>query len=228
MWLNSNLKKEFWDKVINESNVNQSIIQLTFTWLWIITWIVFGVWYFISSIWFIVSSVLFWVSTIIWFILIIIINMMYKKINYLMLWILAISFWILEGVWLSWIFSLYTTSSLISAFLGASVLFIIMAIYWYTTKRDITKLWNILLVWLISIIILTLINVFFLHSSMFDIILSIIWIFIFLWLTAWDLQMLKTMSTTWDKRLSIVFWLWLFLDFINIFLDLLRLFGKSD
>ena len=228
MKLMKHLKDKFWEWTIIESNVEQSIIQAAFMWLWIITAIVFLLGTYLSTSWFVLSSAMSWGIAIWWLLLAIIISWLYESMSYLTLWVLAILFWILEWVWLSSIFAIYSSTSIIWAFLWASILFIVMAIYWYTTKRDITKWWNILFVWLISIILLTLINIFFLQSSWFDIALSIVWIFIFLGLTAWDLQMLKIMSETWDKRLSIVFGVWLFLNFINIFLDLLNLFWNSD
>ncbi len=237
MHLKSWLEKNLWDElskwIFVDNRTIQSIIQKTFLWLAWITLIVFLVGYYVvwlMNSWVINPSqynIAFWSSAILWFILIIIMTWMYQKMNYITLAILAILFAILEWVWLAWILSFYDTASVINAFAWASVLFVVMSIYWYITKTDLTKLWTILLVWLITIIVLTLINVFFIHSSWFDLVLSIVWLLIFLGLTAWDLQMLKNMASTGDTRLEIVFWVSLYLDFINIFLELLSLFGSS-
>ena len=221
--------------VINvDSDTIQWIIQKTFLWMWIITFIVFAVWYYMVSltktgaISMSQYTIAFWASVILWLVLVFVISWFWEKFNYATLAILAILFWVLEWVGLSGVFAAYSSAAIINAFAWASTLFIIMALYWYFTKTDLTKLWSILIVWLISIIVLWLINVFFIHSSWFDLVLSIVWLLIFLWLTAWNLQMLKQAAATWDRRLEIVFWLSLFLDFINIFLELLRIFGDRD
>ena len=232
-WLLKNIEKESNNWIIMNNSDVQSMIQKTFLWLAIITSIVFFVWYYF--VWLLDSWVInpnqyniaFWVSAILWFILVVLITWWYNKMNYISLAILTILFAILEWVWIAWVLAIYDSASIINAFAWASLLFVIMSIYGYVTKTDLTKFWTILIVGLISIIILTLINIFFIHSSWFDLVLSIVWLLIFLWLTAWDLQLLKIMAKTWDKRLEIVFWVSLYLDFINIFLELLRIFWGS-
>ncbi len=232
-WLLKNIEKESNNWIIMNNSDVQSMIQKTFLWLAIITSIVFFVWYYF--VWLLDSWVInpnqyniaFWVSAILWFILVFLITWWYNKMNYISLAILTILFAILEWVWIAWVLAIYDSASIINAFAWASLLFVIMSIYGYVTKTDLTKFWTILIVGLISIIILTLINIFFIHSSWFDLVLSIVWLLIFLWLTAWDLQLLKIMAKTWDKRLEIVFWVSLYLDFINIFLELLRIFWGS-
>ena len=123
---------------------------------------------------------------------------------------------------------MYNATSIINAFAWAALLFIIMAIYGYVTKTDLTKLWSILSVWLITVIILSVINTLFIHSSSFELIISIVSIPIFLWLIAFELQTLKLMAISGDRRLEIVFWISLYLDFINIFLELLKIFWDRD
>lgn len=232
-WLMNNLESELANWTKASSDEIQNLIQKTFLWLAWITAIVFASWYYILGLlnsWVISSgqySIAFWSSAILGLILIIAITWWYQKMNYATLAILAILFAILEWIWIAWILAIYNSNSIINAFAWASLLFVLMSIYWYFTKTDLTKIWTILIVWLISIIILTLINIFFIHSTWFDLVLSIVWLLIFLCLTAWDLQILKQMAQTWDKRLEIVFWISLYLDFINIFLELLSLFGNS-
>jgi len=211
----NNLESELANWTKASSDEIQNLIQKTFLWLAWITAIVFASWYYILGLlnsWVISSgqySIAFWSSAILGLILIIAITWWYQKMNYATLAILAILFAILEWIWIAWILAIYNSNSIINAFAWASLLFVLMSIYWYFTKTDLTKIWTILIVWLISIIILTLINIFFIR------------------LTAWDLQILKQMAQTWDKRLEIVFWISLYLDFINIFLELLSLFGNS-
>ena len=232
--LEESIKQEVQTQSIANNEVVQWIIQKAFIWMGVITTIVFAVWYYM--VWLIKTwsidptsyTIAFWVSAIWWFGLVVAISWFYEKMNYSTLAILTVLFAILEWVWLSWVLSFYSSASVINAFAGASLLFIVMAVYGYITKTDLTKMWSILIVWLITIIILSLINTFFIHSSWFELILSIVWLLIFLWLAAWNLQTLKLMAQTGDRRLEIVFWISLFLDFINIFLELLRIFGFSN
>ena len=235
-----NLKSSLVDQIqsstknITDNQTVQDIIQRTFLWTWGITFIVFAVWYYIVSLikaWTISTwnyMVAFWASFIIGLILIIAITWGYSKMRYSTVAVLTFLFAIAEWVWLAWVLSAYNASSVINAFAWASILFIVLAIYGYTTKTDLTKLWSLFLIWLITIIILSLVNMFFLHSSWFEMIISIVWLVIFLWLVAWDIQMLKTMAQSWDRRLEMVFWVSLYLDFINIFLELLKIFWSRN
>jgi len=216
------------------SEVVQSIIQRTFLWMAWITFVVFAVGYYMVSLmktWAISPSqytIAFWASVIGGFVLVFVISWFWEKMNYATLAILAILFAVLEGIGLSGVLAYYSAASVINAFAGAAVLFLIMALYGYFTKTDLTKLGTILLVGLIAVIVLSLINILFIHSSGFDLVLSIVGLLIFLWLVAWNLQTLKLAALSGDRRLEIVFGVSLFLDFINIFLELLRIFGSSD
>ena len=216
------------------SDVVQSIIQRTFLWMAGITFIVFAVWYYMVSLmktWAISPSqytVAFWTSMIGGLALVFVISWFWEKMNYATLAILAVLFAILEGIGLSGVLAYYSAASVINAFAGAAVLFLVLALYGYFTKSDLTKFGTILVGGLIAMIILSLINILFIHSSSFELVLSIVGLLIFLWLVAWDLQTLKIAALSGDKRLEIVFGISLYLDFINIFLELLRIFGSSD
>jgi len=169
----------------------------------------------------------FWVSALAWLWLVVAITWGYQKMSYTTLSVLTIIFALAEWVWLAGILSTYGIASVINAFAWAALLFVVMWIYGYVTKTDLTKFWTILLVWLITLVILEVINIF-IGSSQIDMILSWVWVLLFMWLTAWDLQILKMMADTWDRRLELVFWVSLYLDFINIFMMLLRLFGNNN
>ncbi len=233
------LKAKLQDSLINSSfgtvnnELKQSIIQRSFLWTWIITTIVFLVAYYIVWMlkWWLVNPhqymIAFWVSMIIGFWLVIAITWGYQKMKYPTLAILSILFALAEWVWLAGILSIYNAASIINAFAWAALLFLIMGVYWYITKTDLTKFWTILFVGLITLVILELINLF-LYSSWLSMVLSWLWVLLFMWLTAWDLQTLKAMSETWDKRLELVFWISLYLDFINIFIMLLNLLWSNN
>ncbi|NLE24476.1 MAG: Bax inhibitor-1/YccA family protein [Clostridiaceae bacterium] len=137
----------------------------------------------------------------------------------------------LNGVTLSIIFLAYTGSSIVTAFGITAITFGIMCVYGYFTKADLTQFRTILFMGLIGIIVLSVINIF-LRSSGMDWFISILSLVIFLGLTAYDMQKLKTyyFGTEGDMalrgNLGIIGALALYLDFINLFLTTLRLFGR--
>lgn len=138
---------------------------------------------------------------------------------------LAYSF--LNGLTLSSIFLVYTSTSIFSTFLVSAIVFGVMAIYGYTTKRDLTSVGNLAFMALIGVIVASLINLF-LKSGTFSYILSLLSIIIFVGLTAYDTQKIKEMESYSDNtNLGILGALTLYLDFINIFLNLLRILGRQ-
>ena len=138
----------------------------------------------------------------------------------------------LSGLTISFIFETYKIDSIIIIFLITSILFGIFAIIGKYTKIDLTKFWVYLLIGLISIIVLSIINVFVL-SEKINIFLCILGIAVFLGYIAYDVQRITKadqLDNVEDSAYPIIFALNLYIDFINIFLDLLNLFGdyKKD
>ncbi len=137
----------------------------------------------------------------------------------------------LNGLTLSGIFIVYTTESIASTFFISAGTFAAMTIYGYTTKSDLSGWGNLLFMGLIGLIISSVVNIF-LNSSMLSWITSCFGVVIFVGLTAYDTQKIKNMNiignegTDEDKKEAIMGALTLYLDFINLFLYLLRLFGK--
>jgi FtsH-binding integral membrane protein len=137
---------------------------------------------------------------------------------------------VLMGVSLSFIFLAYTGASIAKTFLITSGMFGTMAVLGYTTKTDLTKFGSIMFMGLIGIIIASVVNMF-MHSSTLDYIISFGGVLIFTGLTAYDVQKLKrigsqvTQSDEMGRKLTIMGALTLYLDFINLFLFLLRFFG---
>ena len=140
---------------------------------------------------------------------------------------------ILTGISLSTIFSVYTSSSIASTFFISAITFGVMAVTGYTTKTDLTKMGSFLYMALIGIIIASVIN-WFMQSSQMHYIISIIGVLIFTGLTAYDVQKIKNIGAQVDQgsesaqKLMIMGALTLYLDFINLFLMLLRLLGNRD
>ena len=142
---------------------------------------------------------------------------------------------VLTGVSLSFILLIYTTSSVIGCFAAAAGIFGLMAVLGYTTDTDLSKFGSILKVGVVGLIIAMVVNMF-LKSSGFDYVMSFFGVAIFTALTAYDVQKLKrigagieesgaSMAQDDPKKLAIMGALSLYLDFINIFLFLLRIFG---
>lgn len=134
----------------------------------------------------------------------------------------------LTGITFSFIFLVYTNQSIGEVFFITAASFGLLAFLGYTTKRDLTEMGNFMLVGLFAIIIAMFVN-FFLHSSTLMYVVSILGVVIFLGLTAYDMQKLKQLylSGSFDERKEKVMGaLTLYLDFINLFLMLLNLFGQ--
>lgn len=131
------------------------------------------------------------------------------------------------GLTFSSIFIVYKIESIMLVFLVTAILFLIFAIIGKTTKVDLTKISTILLMALLGVIVCTIINIF-LQNSTFDMILSGISVLIFLGFIAYDIQKIKRLDG-WvnEENLAVIGAFELYLDFINIFLDLLNLFGNS-
>jgi FtsH-binding integral membrane protein len=144
------------------------------------------------------------------------------------------TFWVfaaLLGVSLSTIFVVYTATSITQVFFITAATFGAMSLYGYTTKRDLTGLGSFLFMGLIGVIIAMLVNLF-LQSSALGFAISVIGVLVFVGLTAYDTQKIKEQYYAGDDgtvagRKAIMGALSLYLDFINLFLMLLRLFGQN-
>lgn len=142
--------------------------------------------------------------------------------------LLLASFAAVMGVSLSVIFVEYTVASVFTAFLGGSVLFAIMSVYGYITKRDLSNLGAILFIALIAIIIVSLINLF-IGSSLLQIVISAIAIVVFAGLTAYDTQTIRRdVAVSTSPGVEVLGALTLYLDLINLVINLLQLTGDSD
>jgi len=134
------------------------------------------------------------------------------------------------GLSLAAIFAVYTLGSIASAFMGGAVLFGVMSIYGYFTRTDLSHVGQMATVALIAIIIASIINIF-IGSTLMQMIISAIAIVIFLALTAYDTQTIREMVSNGESSTSVEVLgaLTLYLDFINLFINLLSIFGiKND
>ena len=135
----------------------------------------------------------------------------------------------LMGLSFATIFVVFTLGSIVSAFMSAAVLFGTMTFYGYFTKRSLESLGQFMFIGLIAIIIASIINIF-MASSVATMVISALAVIIFLGLTAWDTQRIREMVAdgSSDGRMEVAGALSLYLNFINIFLNLLQLFGNRE
>ena len=137
---------------------------------------------------------------------------------------------ILNGVVLTSILFVYSPAAIFKTFLITAGTFGAMSIYGYTTKQDLSKIGSYLVMALIGLIVCSIVNIF-LQSTGFDWAISLLGVAIFVGLTAWDTQKIKAMAMATDEenvgKLATMGALSLYLDFINLFLYLLRFFGRD-
>lgn len=147
--------------------------------------------------------------------------------------LLFILYSVLNGVMLSSIFLVYSTTVITKVFLITSCTFGCMAAFGYTTKSDLSSIGKIAFMALIGLIIASVVNIF-MKSTGFDMIISYVGVLVFVGLTAYDSQKIKQMLLTrgdmdeGTQKLALLGSLSLYLDFINLFLYLLRIFGRNN
>jgi uncharacterized protein len=155
-------------------------------------------------------------------------SLAYEKMSKSTIQILLYAFAVLMGVSFATIFVVFQIGSIVSAFMGAAVLFGTLTFYGYFTKKDLSSWGTFLLVGLIAVILVSIINIF-IGSSVLAMTISAIAIIIFLGLTAYDTQRIREMVTYEnDGKAEVIGALSLYLNFINIFLSLLQLFGNRN
>lgn len=180
------------------------------------------------------NSAIIWGLIIAEFALVVAISAAIKKLSLTTATFLFILYSVINGATLSLIFAIYTRTSIAQVFFITAGTFGVMSLYGYFTKKDLTSIGKLLLMALIGLIIATLVNAFLVKSSGFDLILSYIGVLIFVGLTAWDTQKIKRMLAMQSdmgegaQKIALLGALSLYLDFINLFLYLLRIFGNRN
>lgn len=138
-------------------------------------------------------------------------------------------FAVIMGVSFAVIFAVFTAASIVMAFMSAAVLFGAMSLYGYFTKRSLESFGQFLFIGLIAIVIASIVNIF-VGSSTMTMVISAIAIIVFLGLTAYDTQRIREMVTVdgYNQNMEILGALSLYLNFINLFINLLQLFGNRS
>lgn len=209
-----------------------NIFSKVFLWLAVGLFVSFGVAFYVSTnenlVYNIFDKYYIWII-ILELVLAFVLSLCITKLSKAMTIILYIGYSAVTGLTLSSVFLAYELSSIIMIFLMTSIIFALLSVYGYVTKKDVSKIGPILFFGLIGIIIVTILNIFVFKSSSFDIWISIISIIIFLGFIVYDINLIKRkMYDIDDDKLAVYGAFQLYLDFVNIFLDLLRLFGESN
>lgn len=156
------------------------------------------------------------------------------KLSLLTATLCFVAYSVLNGVTLSAIFIAFSMSSIVQTFFVCAGTFGAMALIGYTTRKDLSKMGSILFMALIGLIIAGVVNLF-LGSSLLDLVISGVGVLVFTGLTAWDVQKIKQIflqcpdaGSELTQKVALLGALTLYLDFVNLFLYLLRIFGRRD
>lgn len=212
--------------------MKNSIFPKVFMWMFIGLLVSFGTGYYVYSnpnmLYNIFSTSLYYIIIIAELAIVIFLSARIQKMNPLTAKISFLLYSIVTGLTLSMIFVAFEMTSIIYVFIITSFIFLVFSLLGYFTKIDLSKYSTIFMMGLFGLIIATIVNIF-LKNAMFDIILSWIGIILFVGLVAYDIQKIKRyeMIIEDSDKAAIIGALELYLDFINIFLRLLSLFGKS-
>lgn len=162
---------------------------------------------------------------------ILLISFGFNRLSYGILAVLFVAYAVVMGVSLSYILQVYEVGSVLGVFITSSLLFGVMAIAGYTTHQDLTKFGSLMIMGLIGIVIASLVNMF-LQSSGLNTIISYVGVAVFVGLTAYDVQKLKRIGAGLEygdasaQKMALMGGLTLYLDFVNLFIMLLRVFGR--
>lgn len=215
---------------MNEYNENTQVYPKMFTWLFIGLLITFASGYALTLNEQLMIQVLalgILPIAIIEIVIALVLGIRLAKMHPLTMKILYVIYSILTGVTFSVIFVAFEVSSLISIFIITAIIFALLAFYGYTTKRDLTKIGTIALIALLGIIIGGILNIFIFKSTMFDTVLTMLGVLIFIAYIAYDVNKVKQLMLVIGEEKTAVYGAFqLYLDFINLFIRLLELFGK--
>ena len=212
-----------------ESN---KIFSKVFLWMFIGLAITFGVGYYVSlnaNMLYNVFKTYYWFLIIAELVVVIFLSVRIRKMKPMTAKILFCAYSFLTGLTFSSIFVVYQITSIVYVFGITSLIFLIFALIGYFTKMDLTKIGTYLFMILLGVIICSIINMF-VGSSSFDLVITIICLIVFIAYIAYDIQIIKRnlYLIPEEDNLAIYGALQLYLDFINIFLRLLQLFGRRN
>lgn len=222
-----------------EDSTNLSVIQHQNDFVFkTFVWMVAGLLVTAACAWITYASNLFWyflyentftILLVVELAVVVLFSFLFRKLSPTAVGILFFAYAILNGITLSVIFAVYQMSSIVLLFLAGAVLFGGFALYGYRCKQNLSHWGPMLMITLLVAIVISLINMFILRSTMMEIVIDCAVLFLFFGVTVYDMNKIKEISMAaldGDRKLYIYGAMQLYLDFINIFLRLLALFGK--
>lgn len=176
----------------------------------------------------------FWLLVIAELALVFILSARIMRMSFATAGIMFVAYSVLNGVTMSFIFIAYTQNSIAGAFFVTAGTFLAMSLVGYATKRDLSSFGSMFLMALIGLIIASVVNIFWANSVLYWVI-TYVGVLLFVGLTAYDTQKIKYMLQAYGdevnestQKLALLGSLTLYLDFINLFLYILRIFGRDD
>lgn len=215
---------------MNENNTE--VYPKMFTWLFIGLLITFASGYALSQNILLLSQILtigIIPIVVIELVIAFVLSIRLAKMNPLTMKILYVIYCITTGITFATLFIAYELTSMIGIFMITAIIFGLLALYGYTTKRDLTKLGTIMLIALIGTLIGELLNMLIFKNASLDLGLTILGVFIFVGYIAYDVNKVKELVLyAGEDRAAVYGAFSLYLDFINLFIRLLELFGKRN
>ena len=212
--------------------MKDNLVSKTFLWMCFGLLVTFLTGYFVSHSEVMLENIYggmsYWIFVIVELVLVIVLSARVMKMKPATAKVCFLLYSFVSGLTFASIFVYYAIDSIMLIFLVAAVIFAVMALIGYTTKVDLTRVGTYLFFALIAALITMIINIF-LGSSTLAMIISIVCVLIFIGITAYDVQKIKMLENSGlpKENLAIYGALDLYLDFINLFLHLLQLFGRS-
>lgn len=217
---------------MEEKSINTRVFSKTFLWMFLgllATGVISVFTYSTDILFTVVSSGAWPIILIVELVVVLLFSFLYKKLPAIVVSILYFVYAIINGLTMSTIFYIFELKSIIYIFFAAAAIFGITALYGYITKKDLSKIGTILTVTLIICVIISIVNLL-LGQSLIDIVVDWLVLIVFFGITAWDMQNVKLVAQNVysgdENKIAINCAMQLYLDFINIFIRLLNLFGK--
>ena len=223
---------DFNNEVIIDTDSQNKIFGKTFFWMFLglLGTAIISAYTYYSGLCFNLISDGYWGGILILELLVVILfSLFFRKLSPVAVGILYFAYSMINGITLSTIFAIFELNSIIYLFIISSLIFAVLGFIGYKTNKDLSKFGTYLMVFLIAGLILSIINLFFVKSTGFDLLLDWVILLVFFGVTVYDINKIKELqvdpSLNSDK-IHIYCAMQLYLDFINIFLRILSIFGK--
>lgn len=213
---------------VQSTGINNNVYSKTFLWMFLglLATAIVSAFSYVTD--FTINFIGFWpILLIVEVIVVLVFSLLIKKLPPGVVGVLFFVYAIINGITLSTIFYVFELSSIIFIFFAAAAIFGICALYGKITNKDLSKIGTILLVTLFIGVVVSIINIF-IGNSMLDIGLDWLILIVFFGITAWDMQKVRQFAESGENedKVAIYCAMQLYLDFINIFLRLLQIFGS--